>query len=153
MEPYQARSSATAARRACERLGVDPRRIELVVWLVRHHLLMSDYAQKRDVSDPSTVRAFAEAVGVRVAYVKPHGALYNAVVHHERQAAALVEAVRLLGDDLVALGLRNREIAARLFIAENTAKNHVQRVLTKLGMSSRAEAAAFAVRAGLLSPS
>ena len=54
---------------------------------------------------------------------------------------------------LVALGLRNREIAARLFIAENTAKNHVQRVLTKLGMSSRAEAAVFVVRAGLLSPS
>ena len=52
------------------------------------------------------LRAFAEAVGVRVAYVKPHGALYNAVVHHEGQAAALVEAVRLLGDDLVALGLR-----------------------------------------------
>jgi len=59
----QLEDGAIAARRACERLGVDPRRIELVVWLVRHHLLMSDYAQKRDVSDPSTVRAFAEAVG------------------------------------------------------------------------------------------
>lgn len=54
------------------------------------------------------LRAFAEAVGVRVAYVKPHGALYNAVVHHEGQTAALVEAVRPLGDDLVALGLRDR---------------------------------------------
>lgn len=59
----QLEDGAIAARRACERLGVDPRRFELVVWLVRHHLLMSDYAQKRDVSDPSTVRAFAEAVG------------------------------------------------------------------------------------------
>lgn len=59
----QLEDGAIAARRACERLGLDPRRIELVVWLVRHHLLMSDYAQKRDVSDPSTVRAFAETVG------------------------------------------------------------------------------------------
>lgn len=59
----QLEDGAIAARRACERLGVDPRRIELVVWLVSHHLLMSDYAQKRDVSDPDTVRAFAEAVG------------------------------------------------------------------------------------------
>lgn len=59
----QLEDGAIAARRACERLGLDPRRIELVVWLVRNHLLMSDYAQKRDVSDPSTVRAFAEAVG------------------------------------------------------------------------------------------
>ena len=59
----QLEDGAIAARRACERLGLDPRRIELVVWLVRSHLLMSDYAQKRDVSDPSTVRAFAEVVG------------------------------------------------------------------------------------------
>ncbi|WP_312814656.1 [protein-PII] uridylyltransferase [Brevundimonas sp.] len=59
----QLEEGAIAARSACERLGIDPRRIELVVWLVRNHLLMSDYAQKRDVSDPDTVRAFAEAVG------------------------------------------------------------------------------------------
>ena len=59
----QLADGAISARRACERLGIDPRRIELVVWLVSHHLLMSDYAQKRDVSDPDTVRAFAEAVG------------------------------------------------------------------------------------------
>ena len=62
-ERGQLEDGAIAARRACERLGVDPRRIELVVWLVRSHLAMSDYAQKRDVSDPATVRAFAELVG------------------------------------------------------------------------------------------
>ena len=62
-ERGQLEDGAIAARRACERLGVDPRRIELVVWLVRNHLAMSDYAQKRDVSDPATVRAFAELVG------------------------------------------------------------------------------------------
>lgn len=62
-ERGQLEDGAIAARRACERLGVDPRRIEQVVWLVRHHLVLSDYAQKRDVSDPETVRAFAELVG------------------------------------------------------------------------------------------
>ncbi len=36
----------------------------------------------------------ARVAGGRVRYVKPHGALYHAVVHHERQAAAVVEAVR-----------------------------------------------------------
>lgn len=54
------------------------------------------------------LRAFADAAGTRVAYVKPHGALYNAVVRHEEQAAALVDAVLALGgpgDELVALGL------------------------------------------------
>lgn len=62
-ERGQLEDGAIAARRACERLGVETRRIELVVWLVRHHLALSDYAQKRDVSDPATVRAFAELVG------------------------------------------------------------------------------------------
>jgi UPF0271 protein len=36
----------------------------------------------------------ARAAGDRVLYVKPHGALYNTIVHHEQQAAAVVEAVR-----------------------------------------------------------
>lgn len=59
----QVEDGALAARRACERLGVANRRVELVCWLVRHHLVLSDYAQKRDTSDPATVRAFAEIVG------------------------------------------------------------------------------------------
>ncbi|QQQ17391.1 [protein-PII] uridylyltransferase [Brevundimonas vitis] len=59
----QLEDGAISARRACERLGIDSRRIELVVWLVRHHLALSDYAQKRDVTDPDTISAFAALVG------------------------------------------------------------------------------------------
>ena len=51
-----------AARRACERLGLSHAKADLTAWLVRHHLVMSDYAQKRDVSDPDTVAAFARIV-------------------------------------------------------------------------------------------
>lgn len=51
------------------------------------------------------LEAFARAAGTRVAYVKPHGALYNAVVHHEAQAAALVAAVLTYDGQLDALGL------------------------------------------------
>jgi UPF0271 protein len=43
--------------------------------------------------------------GTRVRYVKPHGALYNAVVHHEGQAGAVVAAVRDYDRDLPVLGL------------------------------------------------
>src|SRR3954462_3894111 len=39
------------------------------------------------------LEAFARIAGDRVRYVKPHGALYNAIVHHEEQAAAVVAAV------------------------------------------------------------
>ena len=55
-------AGARAARQACERMGLERRRIELVAWIVEHHLVMSDFAQKRDVADPATVAAFAEIV-------------------------------------------------------------------------------------------
>ena len=50
------------AREVCPQLGMSEGDTEQVAWLVRWHLLMSDTAQKRDVTDPETVRAFAEAV-------------------------------------------------------------------------------------------
>ena len=43
------------------------------------------------------LRAFALAAGTDVAYVKPHGALYNTAVHHEAQAGAVVDAARAAG--------------------------------------------------------
>ena len=58
----QEKAGARAARSACERLGLDRQRIDLVAWLVEHHLVMSDYAQKRDVADPAAVAAFAGIV-------------------------------------------------------------------------------------------
>ena len=53
---------AEIAAGVCPRLGFDEAETEMVVWLVRHHLLMSDVAQKRDTSDPRTVRDFANIV-------------------------------------------------------------------------------------------
>ncbi|MDP1737345.1 MAG: [protein-PII] uridylyltransferase [Caulobacter sp.] len=58
----QEKAGARAARSACERLGLERSKIELIAWLVEHHLVMSDYAQKRDVTDPATVAAFARIV-------------------------------------------------------------------------------------------
>ncbi|MCA3443605.1 MAG: [protein-PII] uridylyltransferase [Rhodobacter sp.] len=56
---------AQIARRVAPRLGLSPEESETVEWLVRYHLLMSDIAQKRDLSDPRTVRDFAKAVKAR----------------------------------------------------------------------------------------
>ncbi|MBB3993080.1 [protein-PII] uridylyltransferase [Sulfitobacter undariae] len=53
---------AQIARKVAPRLGLKPDEVDTVEWLVRYHLLMSDMAQKRDISDPRTVRDFAKAV-------------------------------------------------------------------------------------------
>jgi UPF0271 protein len=52
---------------------------------------------------------FARVAGTRVAYVKPHGALYNTIVADAAQAAAVVEAVRLYDSALPVLGLPGSE--------------------------------------------
>jgi [protein-PII] uridylyltransferase len=53
---------AQIARKVAPRLGLSAEESETVEWLVRYHLLMADMAQKRDISDPRTVRDFAKAV-------------------------------------------------------------------------------------------
>ncbi|QDQ90135.1 LamB/YcsF family protein [Rhodococcus sp. WB9] len=47
----------------------------------------------------------AQVSGSAVAYVKPHGALYNAIVHHREQARAVVAAVSAYDETLPVLGL------------------------------------------------
>src|SRR5205823_9041792 len=56
-----------------------------------------------------------------------------------------VEVLRLL-----ARGLSNKEIAARLFISPKTVGNHVEHIYGKIGASTRARASLFAMQHGLL---
>jgi len=51
--------------------------------------------------------------------------------------------------DLLTRGMSNAQIGQTLFISEKTAGHHVSRILTKLGVRNRAEAAAHAARAEL----
>ena len=51
---------------------------------------------------------------------------------------------------LVAEGLTNRQIAARLVVSEHTVHRHVTNILRKLDLPSRAAAAAYAVRDGIV---
>jgi len=56
-----------------------------------------------------------------------------------------VEILRQLAD-----GNRNRDIAGKLFIAEETVKAHIKHIMEKLGASDRTQAVAIGVRRGII---
>lgn len=53
---------ARIARKLCPRFGLSASETDLVVWLVEQHLTMSNVAHTRDLSDPETIRKFADIV-------------------------------------------------------------------------------------------
>ena len=106
----------------------------------------------------STARAVA--VGPGRLYATAHGANSDiARAIEERVIAVLrrgpVDAYGLSPREhevlvILAEGRTDRDIAARLFISERTVHVHVRRILSKLGVSSRTEAAGLAIRQGLV---
>jgi DNA-binding NarL/FixJ family response regulator len=87
-----------------------------------------------------TRRLVAEFARLRTRPVVPSTTL-EALTRRER------EVLLLLAD-----GLANTEIAARLVVGEETVKTHVSRVLTKLGLRDRTQAVVFAYESGLVTP-
>jgi UPF0271 protein len=68
----------------------------------------ADVLQAQVAQQIGTLREIARREGARVAYVKPHGALYNTVVHHEEHARAVVAAIT----DLPVVGLPGSAVLA-----------------------------------------
>ncbi len=79
--------------------------------------------------------ALAQVAGTQVSYLKPHGALYNAVVHHETQAAAVVRAVQEYDADLPVVGLPHSALLrqAREAGLRTVAEAFADRAYTPLG--------------------
>ena len=104
----------------------------------------------KDVSADELVRAIRAAHAGR-ATLSPEAA--QALVHAANQPPApghdLTERERVVLA-LMVEGLNNTQIAARLVVSPSTIKTHVSNILSKLGVASRSEAVALALRSGLV---
>ena len=117
----QAEATLRAAHAAAVRLGAAPLRHELEL------LAQCGRVRLEAVTEPSPATAQAPSVAASLGLTA-------------REAEVLV---------LVAAGRTNRQIGQALFITPKTAGIHVSRILAKLGVAGRGEAAAIAHRLGL----
>jgi DNA-binding NarL/FixJ family response regulator len=98
-------------------------------------------AQGDALLSPSVTRRLIEEFARQTRPAPAAPSLPDDLTERERQAL-----------ELLAAGLSNREIAAQMFIGEATAKTHVSRLLTKLGVRDRVQAVVLAYETGLVRP-
>lgn len=87
--------------------------------------------------DPAVTRGIILDIANRPGPVRPVSAVLERLTRREREIL-----------ELMALGLTNRDIATRLFLAEATVKTHVCRVIMKLEVQDRTQAVVAAYRSG-----
>ena len=104
------------------------------------------FAQLPTNASVEQILAAIEAVAVGLAVLHPdHVGLVGPLAAEDALTPREREVLQTL-----AVGLGNREIAARLGISEHTAKFHVSQILAKLNAATRAEAVSIAIRRGLV---
>lgn len=93
------------------------------------------------ISPGTTRRLIDHLIAARVEHGRPETSELERLTDREREVL-----------ELIAKGCSNREISARLHISELTTKTHVSRVLAKLNLESRVQAAVLAYETGLVRP-
>ena len=124
------------------------------VWRERGHpwelaLSLGFAARAADRADTSgSLRTEAEAIAERLGAQKLYAALVPAPEFDAARSELSQRELEVLA--LIAEGLSNRQIAAKLYISPSTAGVHVSHILTKLGAANRTEAATIAHQRGLV---
>lgn len=93
-----------------------------------------------------TIHQIAEGESVLPANLTSH--LLNSLTHPQCQEALTARELDVL--QYLSEGMGNKEIACKLNISQNTVKTHVRRILGKLNLRSRTEAATYALKNGLV---
>ena len=128
-------------------------RLEMPFEAGHTHLLLATTLAKQEprtaVMEGRAALTTFEALGAERAADKAAALLRTLGVKAARASAKNTELLTKREREVLALlgeGLSNRELAERLFLTRKTVEHHVASVLAKLGLHSRAEAAAYAVR-------
>jgi two-component system nitrate/nitrite response regulator NarL len=128
----------------------DPRLLREVMKAGFHGFITKDTPMTRFVDSIKSAMSGHLVVPHRLA-AKAAGARSQ----EEQEASLLSEQLTARERDVLAMlveGSRSEEIAQRLSISPNTVRTHIQNILTKLQVHSRLEAAAFAVKHGVVRP-
>jgi len=134
-----------AAIAANARAGLPPFEIESRYELAK---VLARRGRREDRSEALVLAEDAAHAAARLG-MNPLRALAEALVHSLRSPETTSRSTGLTRRELeiaalVARGLTNRQIADVLHVAERTAENHIQHILTKLGFQNRAQIAAWA---------
>ena len=132
-EPDAAVADLRTAEARCRSIGAPGFAVESACQLAETHQRFGDESRARAVARNALELAQALGMTPWVERLRSLAVAPDPLSPREREVARLV-----------ADGLSNREIAARLVISERTAQNHVQHILDKLGFANRAQVAAWA---------
>ncbi|MDQ4491632.1 5-oxoprolinase subunit PxpA [Sinomonas sp. ASV486] len=109
-DPRGIRATLEAAASAGVVVGAHPAYRDLAGFGRRFIDVAPDELTDEVIYQIGALQGLARAAGTEVRYVKPHGGLYNAIVHHEAQAKAVAKAVAEVAPHLPLLVLPNSEI-------------------------------------------
>lgn len=106
----------------------------------------------KDISPPELLRA-VRTVADGQSYVDPRVA--GGLLRRRSQGTGRPDILELSAREsevlkLIAEGLANKQISARLHLSEKTVKNHVSRIFSKLNITARTQAAVHAIRTGIV---
>ncbi len=106
----------------------------------------------KDIAPVELIRAIKIVAGGE-SYVDPRVA--GSLLRRRSQNGSKPDIMQLSAREsevlkLIAEGLANKQISARLHLSEKTVKNHVSRIFSKLNITARTQAAVHAIRAGIV---
>jgi len=109
-DPSVMRRTIQRAKELGVRVGAHPSYPDLLGFGRRVMQITRQEARDYILYQIGALRAFAEALGVKLQHVKPHGAIYNAAVKDRELSLGIAEAVADAGGDLILVGLPGSEL-------------------------------------------